>query len=431
MLSKEENELLTGVGQGTAMGGLLREYWLPALQSDELPGPDSEPLRVRLLGEDLIAFRDTNGRVGLLANNCPHRGASLFFGRNEESGLRCVYHGWKFDTSGACVDMPNEPAESDFKHKVQAAAYPTQERGGVVWAYMGPRSDPPPLPDLEWMVVPATHRVMSKTLRECNWVQALEGDIDTAHLYFLHSRLESDTNGIFHETGSGVYHEDRHPRLNLVRTDYGMMYGAQRNEPDGRHYWRISQFLMPFHTLFPPGGLAGVPGHIWVPIDDHHTMVWFLIWNPFAPIRDSDRALFGAHPSAYLPSTSDALGQWRSAGNITNDYLIDRDVQRTKTFTGIPTIPLQDQAMTESMGAICDRTREHLGSTDAMVIQVRRRLLDAARAFTDDKISPPGVDNPEQYRVRTASVVLDQDADWQEATREILKAFSALPVANA
>jgi phenylpropionate dioxygenase-like ring-hydroxylating dioxygenase large terminal subunit len=431
VLSKEENQLLTRVGRGTEMGELLRQYWIPALQSQELPGPDCDPLRLRLLGEDLIAFRDTNGRVGFLGNNCPHRGASLFFGRNEESGLRCVYHGWKFDTSGACLDMPNEPAESDFKHKVRAVAYPAEERGGVVWAYLGTRSSPPPLPDLEWMVVPAANRVMSKTLRECNWVQALEGDIDTAHLYFLHSRLDVDSTTAFRAADSGVYHEDRHPRLHLVRTDYGMMYGAQRDEPDGRYYWRITQFMMPFHTLFPPGGLAGVPGHIWVPIDDHHTMVWFLIWNPLDAIPEGEHRLFGANPSAYLPTTSGPLGQWRMAANVGNDYMIDREVQRTKTFTGIPTIPLQDQAITESMGPICDRSQEHLGSTDAMVIQVRRRLLDAARALQDEQITPPGVDNPEQYRVRTASVVLDRDADWQVATREVLKAFSALPVANA
>jgi phenylpropionate dioxygenase-like ring-hydroxylating dioxygenase large terminal subunit len=431
VLSKEENQLLTGVGQGTAMGDLLREYWIPALLSEELPEPDSDPLRIRLLGEDLVAFRDTNGRVGLLANNCPHRGASLFFGRNEESGLRCVYHGWKFDASGACIDMPNEPAESDFRTKVKAVAYPAIERGGAIWAYMGPRSDPPPLPDLEWMVVPATHRVISKSLRECNWVQALEGDIDTAHLYFLHSRLESDASTAYRAADAGVFHEDRHPRLHLVRTDYGMMYGAQRDEPDGRQYWRITQFMMPFHTLFPPGGLAGVPGHIWVPLDDHHTMVWFLIWNPVTAIPEGERNLFGANPGGYVPATSDPLGRWRLTANKTNDYLIDRDVQRTKTFTGIPSIPLQDQAITESMGTVYDRSQEHLGSTDAMIIQVRRRLLDAARAFQDEKITPPGVDNPEQYRVRTASVVLDRDADWQQATQEMLKAYSALPVMNA
>jgi phthalate 4,5-dioxygenase oxygenase subunit len=432
VLSKEENELLTRVGQGTAMGDLLRQYWIPALVSEELPDPDGPPLRVRLLGEDLVAFRDSNGSVGLIQNNCPHRGASLFFGRNEEAGIRCVYHGWKFSADGTCVDMPNEPAESDFRHKVRAVAYPTRECGGVVWTYMGPRSQPPPLPDLEWMAVPAENRVMSKTLRECNWVQALEGDIDTAHLYFLHSRiLDSNPDTVYAAADPGVFHEDRHPRLHLVRTDYGLMYGAQRDHDESRYYWRITQFMMPSHTLFPPGGLRGVPGHIWVPVDDEHTMVWFLIWNPTGAAGPVEHGLFGSHPESYQPNTSHPLGQWRYVANRSNDYQIDRGVQRTKTYTGIPTIPLQDQAITESMGPIYDRSQEHLGSTDAMVIQVRRRLLDAAYALRDEGITPPGVDHPEQYRVRTASVILDRNVEWQAATQEVLKAFNGLPVANA
>jgi phthalate 4,5-dioxygenase len=430
VLSQEENQLLTRVGPDTQMGKLLRQYWLPALLAEELPEADGAPMRLRLLGEDLVAFRDTNGTVGVIQNNCPHRGASLFFGRNEEAGIRCVYHGWKFAADGTCVDMPNEPAESDFKSKVRALAYPTVERGGVVWAYMGPRSDPPPLPDLEWMAVPAPNRVMSKTLRECNWVQALEGDIDTAHLYFLHSRLATpDTAYVADDPG--VFHEDRHPRLHLVRTDYGLLYGAQRDHDPSNYYWRITQFMMPFYTLFPPGGLHGVPGHMWVPIDDEHTMVWFLIWNPAGPAGSVEHGLFGADPATYLPNSSQPLGQWRYVANRTNDYHIDRTMQRTKTYTGIPTIPLQDQSITESMGPIYDRSQEHLGSTDAMIIQVRRRLLDAAHAFDEDAITPPGVDHPEQYRVRTASVVLDRGADWQAATQEVLKAFTALPVANA
>ena len=148
MLKQEENDLITRVGPGTPMGNFMREYWVPAMLSSECPAADSDPLRVMLLGEQLIAFRDSNGKIGLVANNCPHRGASLFFGRNEEAGLRCVYHGWKFDVDGNCIDMPNEPAESDFRTRVKAVAYPTQERGGLVWAYMGPRKEPPPLPDL-------------------------------------------------------------------------------------------------------------------------------------------------------------------------------------------------------------------------------------------------------------------------------------------
>src|SRR5215212_7188819 len=186
MLSKQDNELMTRVGPNTPMGNVMRQYWHPMLLTSELAENDGAPIRVRLLGEDLIAFRDTNGDVGLVAENCPHRGASLFFGRNEESGLRCVYHGWKFDTSGSCVDMPNEPAESNFKHKVKVAAYPCQERNGVIWAYMGPRQTPPPLPDLEANMLEDVEVQYQKGQRECNWVQTLEGDIDTSHLCILH-----------------------------------------------------------------------------------------------------------------------------------------------------------------------------------------------------------------------------------------------------
>ena len=184
MLKPEDNELITRVGPGTPMGNLMREYWVPAMLSSELPTPDSDPVRVLLLGEQLIGFRDTNGNVGRIQNNCPHRGASLFFGRNEEAGIRCVYHGWKFDVEGHCLDMPNEPAESDFKHKVKATAYPCKERGGLVWTYMGPRKEPPPLPDLESNMLEGATATAFQL--EGNWLQILEGDIDTTHVGFLH-----------------------------------------------------------------------------------------------------------------------------------------------------------------------------------------------------------------------------------------------------
>src|SRR4051812_4507368 len=179
MLSKENNETLSRVGPGTPMGALLRRYWLPLLLSSELPEGDGAPLRVKHLSETLIAFRDTDGQVGLVAENCPHRGASLFFGRNEEAGLRCVYHGWKFDSSGSCVDMPNEPPESNFKHKVKVTAYPCRERNGIIWAYLGPVGDEPPLPEIEWAVLPESQRYISKRVQECSWVQGFEGGIDS------------------------------------------------------------------------------------------------------------------------------------------------------------------------------------------------------------------------------------------------------------
>src|SRR5438067_6840880 len=189
MLTREDNELVTRVGPGTPMGNLLREYWLPAMMSTELASPDCPPVRIRLLGENLIAFRTTSGKIGVIQNACPHRGASLFFGRNEEEGLRCVYHGWKFDVSGQCLDMPSEPAESNFKTKIRATAYPCRERNGIIWTYMGPRQVPPPLPDLEANLLPKEQGRLSTLMQGCNWLQALEGDFDTVHTQFLHSRL--------------------------------------------------------------------------------------------------------------------------------------------------------------------------------------------------------------------------------------------------
>jgi phthalate 4,5-dioxygenase oxygenase subunit len=426
VLSPADNELLTRIGPGTPMGALLRQYWIPVLFPEELSS-DGAPQRVRLLGEDLIAFRDSDGRPGLIQNNCPHRGASLFFGRNEESGLRCVYHGWKFDVTGACVDMPNEPAESDFKMRVRARAYPSQEWGGVVWAYMGERSAPPPLPLLEWATLPAEQRRFPwRAIRQCNWAQALEGDMDTSHAYFLHGRLSVEDPGRF-----GNYHADRAPRLFVVDTDCGVMYGSRRVETPSSYYWRTSQFLMPFITMFPadPDGL--VPGHMWVPMDDENTLIWCFAWAPARPLTDRERAGYSSsgQPSEIWKPNDGPNGfrndvsyrpyknNWPIA-EMDNDFQIDRTIQHTQTFTGIPTVPLQDDAMTTSMGRIQDRTIEHLGSADAMIIRVRRRLIDAARALEHNGTAPPGVDAPENYRKRSAAKILANEVDWITALRD-------------
>ncbi|MBI2204717.1 MAG: Rieske 2Fe-2S domain-containing protein [Candidatus Rokubacteria bacterium] len=226
MLSAEENDLLCRVGSVTPMGALLRQYWVPALLSSELPEPDGAPVRVRLLGEHLIGFRTTSGTVALIQNHCPHRGASLFFGRNEEDGLRCVYHGWKFDVTGRCVDMPSEPAESSFKDKVRAVTYPCVERNDVVWAYMGPRTPPPPLPDLEPNMI-GGEIVVQKVLRECNWAQGLEGDIDTSHLGFLHLGSVKPED-IGSKTFDYYTVKERAPKYEVVDTELGTSYGAYR-----------------------------------------------------------------------------------------------------------------------------------------------------------------------------------------------------------
>src|SRR5579862_1329789 len=276
MLNAEENDIISRVGPDTPMGKLMREYWQPAMLSSELPGPDCDPVRIMLLGEQLIAFRDTNGRIGLIANHCPHRGASLFFGRNEECGLRCVYHGWKFDVEGNCVDMPNEPAESNFKHKIKAVAYPCQERSGLVWAYMGSRQVPPPLPELEANMLPDGEWGIAAIERDCNWLQALEGDIDTSHLAFLHfGTVKPD------DVPEGTFQhylvKDRAPRYSVLDTDYGTMYGAYRDGPPGTNYWRIAQYLFPCHTIIPTGVLGlQIFARSWVPMDDGHTMAYTL-----------------------------------------------------------------------------------------------------------------------------------------------------------
>jgi len=432
MLSKEENELLTRVGPGTPMGELMRQYWTPALLSTELPSPDGPPVRVKLLGEELVAFRDTNGQVGLIGNHCPHRGASLFFGRNEECGIRCVYHGWKFDVTGQCVDMPNEPAESNFKTKIKATAYPCQERGGIVWTYMGPRPTPPPLPDLEANMLPEASGAIGITMRSCNWLQGLEGDIDTSHLSFLHNgavRPEATQPGTFGYYGVA----DRAPRYKVVDTPVGTMYGAYRPAGEGRHYWRIAQFLFPFYVMIPTGLLGHqVLVRAWVPMDDTHMM---FISMSNRPTRQLLGALNGAASTAavfggvgYQPNSTDWYGRFRLIQDQSNDYLIDREKQRRgESYTGIEGIPVQDQAITESMGPIFDRTQEHLGSSDAMVIRTRLRLMQVARALQERGVVPPGVDEPAAYAVRSGGVILPADADWLAATEDLRKAFVEHP----
>ncbi len=438
MLSREDNELLCRVGSGTPVGAMLRQYWVPALMSSELPERDGAPVRVRLMGENLIAFRVTSGKIGLIQNHCPHRGASLFFGRNEEEGLRCVYHGWKYSCEGHCVDMPSEPEESNFKSKIHATAYPCVERNDIIWTYMGPRQTPPPLPDIEPNMLPRGEYAVQKVLRECNWFQGLEGDIDTSHLGFLHLgaiKPEQTTPGTFDYYNVA----DRAPKYEVVDTEFGTSYGAYRPAEADTYYWRIAHFLFPFFTMIPTGILGmQVLVRAWVPVDDEHIMFWSITAprsrlgsgaaGGAAGLNAGGRAVAaaGARPGGFefLPDSPDWLGKFRLAQNKDNDYLIDREAQRTQSFTGIAGIHQQDQAVTESMGPIYDRTQEHLGTSDAMVIRTRRRVINAARALRDNAVTPPGVDNPAVYRHRSGGVILPRDCDWLEATKGLREAFA-------
>ncbi len=433
MLKPEENELLTRVGPGTPMGNLMREYWVPALLSSELPAPGADPVRVMLLGERLIGFRDKDGKVGLLENACPHRGASLFFGRTDGCGLRCVYHGWEFDVTGRCVDMPNEPAESDFKTRVMARAYPTRERGGLVWAYLGPRTEPPPLPDLEANMAPQSEENIRMVQLDSNWLQILEGDIDTVHASLLHYgslRPEDQPAGTFSE----YQLRQRSARFEVIDSEGGVAYGAFRPAGPGRRYWRIAQFLFPMYTMAPPGVLGLVRSAICrVPMDDHHTMNFFLSAGRRPVTIPGAISSQVSGPRAFvklLPNTTDWYGRFRPEQNLANDYLIDREAQRRNVgpvgYTGIEGIAMQDAAMTSSMGPILDRSNERLGSTDAAVIRVRRRLLAAIEAYSRGA-TPPAVDDPEAYRVRSGGVFLPEEADWVEATRALRRALVEHP----
>ena len=423
MLSKEENQIVTRVGPGTPMGNTLRRYWVPALLASEIPEPDCAPVRVRLLGEDLVAFRDSDGRIGLLDELCPHRLASLYFGRNEECGLRCVYHGWKFDVSGACTDMMNEPPEHDFKHKIHTKAYPTVELGGLIWAYLGPAEKMPPAPKFAWTQAPEQRRHVTKVIQESNWLQGLEGGLDTSHAPIMH-RLISETSMRGGFKPSNPFVRGKAPRLVVDLTDYGYQYSGIRPLGDEEIHIRAYHFILPFHQIRPSKSETGAPldaGHIWVPMDDDNTMVfnWIFLKND-EELSEEDRLerSLGNGP-VHVDQTT-----FRSYANKSNDYLIDRTVQRTESFTGIEGINAQDRAIQESMGRIVDRSREHLGPADKAIIQCRKKLRDAVRAVEAGG-TPEGLGTT-YYDLRAGEGVLAKDADWRQELTPTMRAEQIL-----
>jgi nitrite reductase/ring-hydroxylating ferredoxin subunit len=420
MLNAEDNEIMCRVGPGTPMGNLLRRYWMPALLSSEVSAPDSPPVRVRILAEDLIAFRDTQGHVGLVANACPHRGASLFFGRNEESGLRCVYHGWKFDTEGVCVDMPSEPAESNFKTRVRVLAYPTVESGGTVWAYLGPGDKMTPFRDFIGDNLPAERWRVNRVLSDCNWVQGLEGNLDTAHISFLHRNLsefkvqpdETDKPGYPSNTMTTVIRaRDQAPRIEIQDSWYGFRYAGMRQTPNGLTHARVTAFILPFMCYIATIPVGGDNCLMMVPIDDDHYYRWSFATKlaTIAPGRDAPAAN-AMGPSA-RPPASMAADPTRPSPSRSNDYYLDREAQRTLSYTGIQGIGQQDMAVTESMGAIYDRSREHLGTTDAAVIRMRRMLIKAAKDLAAG-IEPPALEG-DFASIRSAEKILEPGEDWR------------------
>jgi phthalate 4,5-dioxygenase oxygenase subunit len=417
MLRKEQNDLLTQTGPSTPMGAMFRSYWIPALLSEELPTNDCAPVRVKLLSESLLAFRDSHGRYGLISEFCAHRGVSLWFGRNEEGGIRCAYHGWKYDVTGQCVDVPSEPSENGFCQRIKLQGYPLVEQGGVLWTYMGAPERRPPLPEFEFSLVPAAQTFTSKRWQECNWLQAMEGGIDSSHVSWLHrGNLNSDP--LFKGAKGNQYNlNDTKPVFEVVPSEGGLLIGARRNAEQGNYYWRITPWVMPCFTMVPPRGDHPVHGHFWIPIDDGNCWAWSFDYHPVRALSPEEvqamRNGKGVHvatiPGTYLP-----------LANKGNDYLMDRAAQKAgRAYSGIDGIGMQDASLQESMGPIADRTRENLSSTDNGIVMARMRLMKAATALAEKGTIPPGVD-PKHHRVRSAAVILPPDRPFNQAAKDAL-----------
>ena len=413
MISAQENLELTRIGPGTLMGGLFRRYWLPALLATEVAEPDCPPVRVRLLGERLVAFRDTGNRIGLVDEFCAHRGVSLWFGRNEECGLRCPYHGWKYDVTGQCVDLPSEGADGPMRQRIRLKSYPCLELGGVVWAYMGPPEKKPEPPAIEWAQVAPGRRFVSKRLQECNWLQAMEGGIDSSHVSFLHSgALKRDP--LFAGSKGNEYNlKDTMPEFDVVDFPGGLLIGARRNADAQRYYWRITPWIMPSHTIIPPRAGHPLGAHVWVPIDDENVWAWSINYHPSRNLTEKEVSAMKAGKGIHVRY---APGTFIPLQNKRNDYLIDREGQkRGDTFSGVEGIAMQDASLQESMGPIQDRTRENLCPTDRGIVMARRKLLQAAKASREGGPVPGLL--AEEQRVRSCAIELPREQHFREHAR--------------
>ena len=406
MLSRENNERLTRVGPDAPMGKLMRNYWIPAAFTSQVPEPDCPPVRVKLLGEELVLFRDTSNRLGLIDDRGPHRLASMFFGRNEQDGLRCVYHGLKFDVTGACTDIPCVPPTSpevmdSMKKGLRTKAYPCMERGGVVWTYMG-AGEPPAFPDLEWTMVPESHRFASRHVQECNWLQALEGGFDAPHLTFLHAG--DNPNSLRGVVPS--YYE-------VAPSDFGFIVATGRDFGKETISWNLNIMLMPFHKIISTSPFGA---HMWVPMDDENTMLYSIDFQPNRPLNEAELA--NARSGDWIHSDN-LPGSDYGVRNKRNDYLIDRALQKSgKSFTGLKGFGTQDCAIQESMGPIVDRSDEHLLMGDAAIVKLRQLLLNAVRDNEAGKPAPGG--NPHSYRVRSLRCELSRDADMSKLINELV-----------
>jgi len=414
MLTAEDNDLLCRVDGDAPMGRLMRAHWIPACLSEEVVERDGAPVRIRLLGEELVAFRDSAGRLGVLDEHCPHRRASLALGRNEECGLRCLYHGWKIDVEGNIVERPSEPTTAGTDRRGKHRTYPCREAGGFVWVWMGEPDAAAPFLPPAWAPSPDIRTSIVKMHVNCNWAQVLEGAIDSAHSSSLHATdmvpvtLDVDGSAAREWLRPSV---DKAPRLHVERTAFGFRYVAIRHpiENAATHdYLRITLFVAPFTVLIPPNERYNL-AILNIPQDDTHTMFYFIAWSEGAGIdQDEWRKFCGAQVGVDLDS------QYRSIRTRDNDYLQDRQAMRGGSHTGIVGIPNQDMAMWETMGAIADRSRERLGVSDVAIGHFRRIMVDAARAVRDGAPAiGTGPGATPHVALRSFAGIVPKTTDWK------------------
>ncbi len=422
--TREDNDILTKVGPRSLLGDLFRQYWIPVLPASFVEQPGGVPRRVRLLGEDLVLFRNGRGEVGLIGAYCSHRLAPLFFGRIEEDGLRCPYHGWKYVPSGQCIDMPNVPPEQQFKGDIHHPGYPCIEKAGIIWTFMGRSTELPSLPEFEFLTVQEDQRTYRLFHQECNYLQALEGGIDPTHVMWLHSPYNLADEEIAQE------HQGAHQRIanksgartplaiEIVGTPGGFMYGTKRPVGEGKSLWRINQFLMPFYTMPPGGDLRAA--RMWIPIDDENCIKWMIQWFPTRALKESSKeSVRTRDEELYAAPTNEPYGFIRPKAQKQNDYLINWEVHRSRRM-GIAGVNLQDRCVTENEGPspILDRTQENLCSGDMTTIKARRMLLAAAKALREQGVVPPGVRDASIYRVRAVSKIIPDGTDWVEGVKD-------------
>ncbi len=411
-MRKDENELICRVGPDTAMGKVFRSYWSPIADARQLAERDSDPLRVRFCGENYVAFRDSDGKLGLLDELCPHRGASLALGRVEECGIRCLYHGWKYGVDGSLLDTPNHP-DPNFKAHFKAPTYPIREAGGLIWGYFGPKEKEPPFPDYAFMHHPAEEMYIFRVDLKCNYLQLLEGGLDSSHVGILHADFARPgwNKGTFTRSDDAnnpgaIAVDDNAPSLSIETTEFGFHYAAIRKGERGGQSIRIVPFIMPCARIIPaPERMATL---FEVPIDDENTSTYLVAYGPHSADRARNLYMSGLDdPRLYDAHTREWKGGWHDR------FGQDRAAMKTKqSWSGFRGFEPEDGAMALSMGPIFDRSKEHLVPADGAVVHLRRILLDAARRVEQGG-DPLPLPNLEKV-VAVADTEIGANDRWQE-----------------